>query len=190
MLDRHFNPLPSILCFSTTFNLIELIFYNTIVQSNMKQYTEEDVDSALQAIAMGRSLRKAALEWGIPRTTLRDRIDGTQPRSVAFSGLQRLSKVQEDHLTQWILTQEALGLPPTHAQVRTFVSRILATKGDDSALGKRWLDGFLRRNPVIKTQRSKSIDSKRVNGATTDIIRLWFRRFEIPEVKAVKPENR
>lgn len=156
----------------------------------MTQYTEEDVDSALEAIAMGRSVRKAALEWGIPRATLQHRIAGTQPRSTAFSGLQRLSKVQEDHLTQWILTQAALGLPPTHAQVRSFVCRILATKGDLSPLGKRWLQGFLRRNPVIKTQRSKSIDSKRVNGATTDIIRRWFKYFEIPEVKAIKPENR
>ncbi|MDB5910656.1 MAG: transposase [Massilia sp.] len=156
----------------------------------MKQYSEDTIDSALRAIARGKSVKQAALEWGIPRTTLRHRIQGTQPRSIAFSGLQRLSKVQEDYLTQWILTQAALGLPPTHAQVRTFVSRILATKGDLSPLGKRWVASFLRRNPVIKTQRSKSIDSKRVNGATTDIIRPWFRLFEIPEVKAIKPANR
>src|SRR5579875_883872 len=122
----------------------------------MKQYTEEDVNSAIQAVAMGQSVRKAALEWGIPRATLQHRMTGTQPRSTAFSELQRLSQVQEDHLTQWILTQAALGLPPTHAQVRSFVCRILATKGDLSPLGKRWFQGFLRRNPVIKTQRSKS----------------------------------
>ena len=156
----------------------------------MKQYHEEDVQSALKAIEMGRSLRKASLEWGIPRATLQDRLTGTQPRSIAFTHLQRLSKVQEDHLTQWILTQAALGLPPSHSQVKTFISRILATKGDLSPLGKRWMEGFLRRNPVIKTQKSKSIDSKRVNGATTDIIRPWFRFFDIPEVKTVKPENR
>ena len=116
----------------------------------MKQYSEEDVNSALEAIEMGRSVRKAALDWGIPRATLRYRINGTQPRSTAFSRLQRLSHVQENHLTQWILTQAAVGLPPTHSQVRSFVCRILATKGDLSPLGKRWLKGFLRRNPVIK----------------------------------------
>lgn len=103
----------------------------------MKQYTQDDVNSALEAIARGRSLRKASLEWGIPRATLQYRVTGTQPRSTAYSHLQRLSKVQEDHLTQWILTQAALGLPPTHEQVRSFVSRILATKGDLSPLGKR-----------------------------------------------------
>ena len=57
----------------------------------MKQYTEEDLDSTIEAVAMGRSIRKAALEWGIPRATLQDRIAGAQPRSIAFSGLQRLS---------------------------------------------------------------------------------------------------
>ena len=65
----------------------------------MKQYTEKDLDSALEAIAMGRSVRKATLEWGIPRATLQDRRAGAQPRSIAFSSLQRLSQVQEDHLT-------------------------------------------------------------------------------------------
>lgn len=156
----------------------------------MKQYSEEDVDSAVAAVTMGQSVRKASIDWGVPRATLQHRIAGTQPRSTAFSHMQRLSKVQEDHLTQWILAQAALGLPPTHAQVRSFVSRILATKGDLSPVGKRWVQAFLSRNPVIKTQRSKSIDSKRVNGATTDIIRQWFRHFEIPDVKVVKPENR
>ena len=31
-------------------------------------------------------------------------------------------------MTQWILTQEALGLPLTHAQIKEFAQRILASK--------------------------------------------------------------
>jgi len=45
---------------------------------------------------MGRFARKAALDWGISRATLRHCIDVIQPRSIAFCHLQRLSKVQED----------------------------------------------------------------------------------------------
>ena len=134
----------------------------------MKQYCEEDILSALEAIQNGQSLRKAALEWGIPRTTLQNRFHGTQPRDTAFSQYQRLSPTQEKDLAQWILTQAALGVPPTHAQVKQFVARILQVKGDLDPLGKKWISGFLRRNPTIKVQRSKSIDSKRVNGASTN----------------------
>jgi Tc5 transposase DNA-binding domain/helix-turn-helix, Psq domain len=156
----------------------------------MKSYAEEDLESAVEAVKMGRSIRKAALEWGVPRATLHDRIHGTQSRPIAFSRMQRLSQVQEDHLSQWILTQAALGLPPSHAQVKAFVNRILEVKGDHHSIGKNWIKGFLQRYPVVKAQWSKSIDSKRVNGATTDIIRAWFRYMTIPAVKAVKPENR
>ena len=93
----------------------------------MKSYCEEDVNLAIQAVHMGRSIRKAALEWGVPRATLQDRLNGTPTMQVAKSGSQRLSPVLKDHVTQWILIQAAVSLPPTHAQVWEFVQRILKT---------------------------------------------------------------
>ncbi|OHW95288.1 transposase, partial [Colletotrichum incanum] len=33
--------------------------------------------------------------------------------------------------------------------------------GDTQPLGKRWVNAFIRRNPSIKVQRSRSIDSRR-----------------------------
>jgi 4-hydroxybenzoate polyprenyltransferase len=50
--------------------------------------------------------------------------------------------------------------------------------------------GFLRRNPVLKTKKQFRIDSARVNGATSDIIKAWFQKLEVPAIKAIKPENR
>lgn len=153
-------------------------------------YTEADIQRALRDIAEGRSIRKAGLDWGVPRTTLSDRIQGRISQREAQEPSQRLSPIQEQQLTQWVLTQQAIGLSPTHAQIRTFASRIIATRDNSLPLGKRWIAGFLRRNPVLKTQRQYRIDSVRVNNATIDIIRPWFRKLEIPAIKAIKPENR
>ena len=50
--------------------------------------------------------------------------------------------------------------------------------------------GFLNRHPFLKTQRAKSVDSVRMNYATEAKIRLWFNLFKIPEIKAIRPENR
>ena len=91
----------------------------------MKQYSEEELQQALQAILSGQTIKRAAIEHGIPRSTLQNRIKGQQPRSEAFSDFQRLRPVQEELLTTWILTQAALGLPPSHAQVKEFAERIL-----------------------------------------------------------------
>jgi hypothetical protein len=60
---------------------------------------------------------------------------------------QRLSLWQEENLVDWILIQGALGVPPTHAQIFYFVTRILANNGDTQPLGKYWMQGFFARNP-------------------------------------------
>jgi hypothetical protein len=52
------------------------------------------------------------------------------------------------------------------------------------------MEGFLRRNPILKTKRQFLIDSVRVNGATTEVIKKWFQKMALPRIKAIKPENR
>ncbi|KAM4064165.1 Tc5 transposase DNA-binding domain-containing protein [Hirsutella rhossiliensis] len=93
---------------------------------------------------------------------------GHECRKDAFSALQRLSQTQEKQLTEWILIQDALGLPPTHSQIRQFAQRMLAVKGDHTPLGKHWMQAFLRRNPAVRTQKCHHRDSARVNGASTE----------------------
>ncbi|KAI1867673.1 uncharacterized protein JN550_006814, partial [Neoarthrinium moseri] len=156
----------------------------------MKSYSEQDLQEAIAAIANGAGIKESSREFGIPKSTLQNRIRGHQPRSEAFANQQRLLPSQEEWLSTWILAQDALGLAPTHAQVREFAERVLHAQGDTQPLGKRWLQGFLRRNPNILTQRSIPIDSKRVNGATVEVIRPWFNHLHVPLVKAIKPANR
>ncbi|KAL2257853.1 hypothetical protein VTK26DRAFT_9084 [Humicola hyalothermophila] len=87
--------------------------------------------------------------------SLYDRIQGAQIRSIGAEPLQTLSRIQEDHLTQWILTQVALGVPPTHTQIREFASRVLQAQGGSrTTVGKGWMIRFLRRNPVLRSQRA------------------------------------
>ena len=107
-----------------------------------------------------RSLRSLAQEFGIPESTIHSRASGTQTRREASEWQQALSQIQEDRLTQWVLTQAALGTPPNHGQIRLFGNRTLETQGTSKRrLGKRWVDQFIQRNPVLKTQRTRRIDS-------------------------------
>ena len=52
------------------------------------------------------------------------------------------------------------------------------------------MQAFLRRNPAIQTQKCHRRDSARVNGASTEVIRPWFDHFYIPQIQAIKPENK
>ena len=100
------------------------------------KYTQYDFDQALQAVANGQSVRKAAIDWAVPRSTLQARINGRDTHRVAAQSQMRLSLVQEEHLVGWILTQETVGIPLSHVQIYEIASQVLATKGDTNPLGK------------------------------------------------------
>ena len=155
-------------------------------------YTEQDLQDAIAKYHDGRcSMRSISREFGIPLATLQNRIHGTQTHSTAAEPQQALSRVQEDHLAQWVLTQVALSVPPTHAQIREFASRVLQAQGASrTTVGKGWMTRFIRRNPVLLTQRARKIDSVRINGATDSVIRSWWPRLNIPAVKDILPANR
>ena len=155
----------------------------------MPRYTEDDILQALNDITNGKSMPEVVRTSGVPRSILQDRIKGSETHSIAAESQQRLSRVQEDHLANWALTQEAIGVPLTHAQIREFAQRLLSLKGDNKALGKRWIQAFLRRNPILKTKRARNIDSQRVNGATIPIIKSWFQLLSLPQIQAIKPEH-
>ena len=61
----------------------------------MAVYTENDVQNALADIQNGHALATAATVHGVPRNTLRGRLNGVQSRRYAHEDEQRLSTVQE-----------------------------------------------------------------------------------------------
>ena len=63
------------------------------------KYTKYDVVCALADVANSKSLQKAALKWGVLRSTLYSRNTITLLRQEAASHLQRLPTVIENRLT-------------------------------------------------------------------------------------------
>ena len=139
----------------------------------MPTYSQQQLRQALLHVQNGRSVASVSKQWSIPRSTLRGRIEGHQPRTEAYEIHQKLSKAQEDRLAEWVLTQEALGTAPTHSQIKELAQRILQARGDLPTIGKRWITRFIKRYPVLGTKRARVIDHTRVNGATTEVIRSW-----------------
>ena len=111
-----------------------------------RSYTEEDVQCALEDIANRKSVRRASLDWSPPRGTLEGKIKGHVSRSEAFPDPGA--------------TFNRLGFSPGKLRAKpyaytdpSFAGRILAGRHDGLPLGKKWMAGFLRRNPVLKTKK-------------------------------------
>jgi len=86
--------------------------------------------------------------------------------------------------------QDALGVAPTHTQIRTFASRIFIAGGSASGVGKHWLESFLRCNPYIRTLQTQRIDTACVNRATVEVIQVWFPLFNLPAIAKVIQADR
>jgi hypothetical protein len=81
---------------------------------------ELSIQSAIRDLESGvyTSQRAAAKAWGVPRSTLQDRLSGHLPHAVAHQHQQRLSPEQEEFLIEWILDEDSRAQPPSHARVR------------------------------------------------------------------------
>ena len=155
-----------------------------------ERHTEYNVREACSEYLDTGNMRAAARNHGVPYTTLRGRLSGKLPKSTAQVNRQRLSIVQEERLTQWILLQSALGCPPTHRQIRQMAQGVCVARGDFDTIGRRWCTRFFRRNPVLKTIRKKGTDSIRISNATEEVIRPWFEHLSIPAITRIQPYHR
>lgn len=153
---------------------------------------EDLIQGAIAAVNDGQSLRKASEQWGVPFSTLRHRlVNHTQPKGqYEAKVMQKLSPHQESHLVNWVLTQEALGLPVSHAQIQTFANRILHASGSQHLVGKHWMQKLIRRYPVLKTKKKKRMDIKRLEGTSIDVLKEWFHLLAIPEISKIQPQDR
>lgn len=156
----------------------------------MSSPSEAVIKAAIQEVKNGKSIRKSASLYGISRQLLTGRLNGRGSRHEAAAAKKRLTNTQEAGLVDWILFQDQLGCAPTHDQIRQLASKLLLNQESPSELGKNWVYNFIQRHSRIKTLRSRSIDSKRLDAARPSIFRPWFTQLDAPEVQEILPENR
>jgi len=98
---------------------------------------EQIIEKTIADIKSGKvsSIRATANKYGIPRSTLQDRIKGKLSKHEARKHQQRLSPEQEEFLVDWILDQDPQGLSPSHERTRDMAHRILKMNKDTEPLG-------------------------------------------------------
>jgi hypothetical protein len=72
--------------------------------------------AALDDARNRKSLRLASREWGVLLSTLQNRNHGREQHALASESQERLLKIQEKHLSTWVLAQEALGVPVARSE--------------------------------------------------------------------------
>ncbi|KJZ68401.1 hypothetical protein HIM_12207 [Hirsutella minnesotensis 3608] len=116
---------------------------------------DERVLHAVHAYQQGQftSIRKAAIAYDIPPSTISDRLRGVPPRRDAQMNNQKLTVTEETALVQWILSMDERGMPPTVAYTRRMANLLLSERGKD-LVGENWVRKFVGRHGEIKAKYS------------------------------------
>jgi len=137
---------------------------------------ESHIILALQALENDPrlSVRKAAKLYNVSRTTLTRRQNGKHSRAEIIVKSRKLSNLEERTIIQRVLKLESQGFPVRIGGVED-MANLLRRERDASPVGKNWAENFIRRQPELRTQKTRSYDNQRALCEDPEKIRAWFR---------------
>lgn len=133
---------------------------------------------ALSDLENGRvkSIRAAATLYAIPRSTLQARVDGRISRVDSRPIGHKLTQLEEDSLTQWILSMDSRGAAPRPATIREMANILLAARGitPTPTVGINWPSSFVKRRNELQSRFSRRYDYRRALNEDPKTLRSWF----------------
>ena len=156
-----------------------------------KNYTEDELAEAVEALNNGMSGRQCEEQFGIPRKTISDRASGLHGSKIGQPAV--LSDEEEAMMVDMILLMSKWGFPFSGDDLRYFVKAYLDKKGKTALRFKmnlpthRWVVSFLGRHKSLTLRTSNPIKRSRAAVSREEVGR-FFDQF-MKSVDGVPPEN-
>lgn len=130
---------------------------------------------ALEAVAAeGLSVRRAALMYGVPKSTLGDRVSGRVLPGSMCGREKYLTDEEEEELSDFIENCAALGYAKTRKQVLALVERIMCTRGIEIRVTDGWWASFLKRHPSLSLRTPASVSTVRAAASDPNALEVYF----------------
>lgn len=148
-----------------------------------KNYTKDQLNAALDAIARGMPVATAAKTYSVPRVTLLYKSTGKLPVECRMGPSTILTSYEETLLEQWILSLAQIHHPVNKDQLLDSVQLIVQTNKranpfTNSRPGRKWYEAFLRRHPNISERVAQNLTAAREK-VSEQQIRQWFQEIEV-----------
>jgi len=151
---------------------IKRVYSGAQLQAALSDITKNDV----------RSIRATAAAYGVPESTLRNRLTGHTSCSSAHKNRQNLSNAEEWTLVRWLSNLTRAGFPASPALLVEMAEEVRRSRfklGDGPSpqlrpLGKHWSSKFRARHPDIKGVWTRQIERARYDGINSDTLSRWF----------------
>ena len=121
---------------------------------------ENNIKHAMRAYQKGEtsSMRGMAERYGVPYSTLCDRLNGVQDRKSSGKPMQLFTKQEEKAIVRWCNYLDDWRFPPKLTLVKQMAECLIQKRVGEQKLGKHWLKCFLDRNPELASRFSSRLD--------------------------------
>ena len=144
-----------------------------------KLWDERSMVAAMEAVKSGEmGVNRAALEHGIPKTTLKNRISGKVKHGTNPGPSSFLTKEEENELASFLTKACKMGQGKTKQEVLYIVKRIVEKKHCDkesfSFSGEGWWQGFMKRHRELSLRCSDPLSYCRSNAVCKESLESYF----------------
>lgn len=139
----------------------------------------DQLERAYEAVVKGElSLRRAAEEFNVPRTTLHDRLSGRVQFGASSGPPKYLSDEEEEELALFLKNCSKIGFARNRLQVIGLVQQIVARKGIKAKVTHGWWESFRRRHKELTLRTAERLSYIRMVSSSPTILDAYFDMLE------------
>lgn len=140
---------------------------------------EERMKAAIKAFNEGKFPSKSACArvFDVPSRTLMKRLNGVTSRNESLANGRKLSDIEENTLSRWILDMSQRGLPLQLSSVHYLAQLLLSARlksPQKATIGELWVNRFIKRHPELKSKYTRQYDYQRAKCEDPGLIKNWF----------------
>jgi len=144
--------------------------------STYKLWTDEKLRKAYEEVNGGHlSVRRAAELYGVPKSTLSDRVTGRVEFGSHSGPARYLSDAEEEELVSFLCGAARLGYARTKRDVLAVVEDVVAIKkGREVSISNGWWEGFRKRHPCLTLRTAEKLSYARSVASNVEVIDRYF----------------
>ena len=142
--------------------------------SKYKDWTEEQMRAAYEAVKDGMSIRRAAEEYGVPKSTLGDRVSGRSQMGCKGGPHKILTDEQEECLVGFLVRCATIGYAKSRIEVMALIDQIYKSRGIDKSVTNGWWESFCKRHPNLTLRAASSLSKARTIASDPSFLSQYF----------------
>ena len=145
--------------------------------TKLRGWTNEAMVRAMDAVKSGEmGVNRAALEHGVPRTSLKDRLAGRVVHGTKMGPKPYLTDAEEKELYEFLVNCSKMGYGKTRAEVLKIVEATMKKKGKklEGPISQGWWCRFRERWPNLSLRKGDGFGVAREKMTTREVFKSYF----------------